>query len=288
MIRLRHVLHPIRSAKHLYQQVGTRTLRAQAERTLSGMQRGRQDTCWCGGRLDEFAQNPKYGQCKECQGYVNRFPPLPEDLGRLYSFGFYWNILQRHRGHPTIKERTEFDRSDGRLEYWLQVFERHAPARGTVLEVGCAHGVLLRELDRRGYKCIGVEVDKKTVSWTAEKTGLDIRRGVFPDMELPSCDVFLCFDVLEHSLDPVKFLRRATQILSPGGVAIIQSPIEYEKRNPPFAEMCEKTFDDSQHVFILSRKGIHLLAAMTGFEVVAEDSWRVGHEIAVLRKVITT
>jgi 2-polyprenyl-3-methyl-5-hydroxy-6-metoxy-1,4-benzoquinol methylase len=148
--------------------------------------------------------------------------------------------------------------------------------------------VLLRELGRRGYKCIGVEVDKKTARWTAEKTGLDIRCGVFPDMDLPSGDVFLCFDVLEHSLDPVKFLRRAAQILLAGRVAIIQSPIEYEKRSPLFAEMCAKTFDDSQHVFIFSRKGRHLLAAMTGFEVLAEDSWRVGHEIAVLREVNTT
>ena len=48
--------------------------------------------------------------------------------------------------------------------------------------------------------------------------------------------------------------------------------------------MHEKTFDDAQHLFVFSRKGIRLLAERVGLELLAERDWRVGHEIVILKK----
>ncbi len=285
VIRLRHFLHPVRSAKSLYSRVRAKSERLRAERALSRMRRGSRDSCWCGGSLIEFKSQPKYGICRECGCYVNRTPPLPEELSRLYSFDFYWHTLQKHRGHPEIEERTSYDKSDGRVEYWLSVLSTCDLPGKRVLEVGCAHGVLLRELAERGYQCAGIEVDPITAKWAAEKTGLPIHAGIFPGVRAPDCDLFLSLDVLEHSISPEGFLREAARLLSPHGIAIIQTPIDFQDRDPPFGDMFEKSFDDSQHLFVFSRKSIRMLAERVGLAFRSEYQLAPAQEIVVLEKL---
>ena len=284
VIKLRHLVHPIHSAKGLYERIRTRRLSARTAKTLSLIQRDRRDVCWCGGRLEEFKDKPSYGICQDCGCYVNRTPPLEEDLKRLYSFRFYWHTMQRFRGHAVIEERPSGDGSDGRVEYWLSVIEKYRIPGKRVLEVGCAHALLLEELSSRGFECVGVEVDQKTAEWAQKRTGIKILSGIFPGVKVPDCDLFLAFDVLEHSISPLAFLKEVHRILSTGGVAVIQSPIDFDGLNPPFGEMFEKAFDDIQHLFVFSRKSIRLLAERAGLEFLGEDQWRVHHEIAVLRK----
>lgn len=276
-------MHVFRS---LANRVDDRVNRLRAERAISNIRRGRRDTCWCGGSLHEFADQPSYGICNECGCYVNRTPPLPEELARLYSFNFYWHTLQRFRGHPEIEERTSYDRSDGRIEYWLSVLDTCAPPGKRVLEIGCAHGVLLTELSKRGFQCTGVEVDDATAKWTTEKTGLPIKAGLFPGVSVPECDLFLSFDVLEHSNSPESFLKEAARLLPQGGIAVIQTPIDLETLTPPFGQMFEKSFDDAQHLFVFTRHSIRLLAERAGLKLRSEHQWRPGHEIVVLEKVV--
>lgn len=283
-LRIRHFLHPVRSAKGLYGLGRKDFSKLRARQELSRLQRGRRDACWCGGRLDPFQARPSYGVCRACGGYVNQQPPLLEELRRLYSFRFYWHRLQDLKGHPEIESRSAVDRSDGRLDFWLSLVESAVLPGKRVVEIGCAHGVLLQELSDRGFSCVGVEVDSETASWTQKITGLPILAGMFPGVRVPECDLFLAFDVLEHSVSPEDFLLEAARLLPLGGMAIIQSPIEFRSLDPPFGAMYERTFDDAQHLFIFSRRGIELLAERTGFSVVAEHDWRVGHEIVVLRK----
>jgi SAM-dependent methyltransferase len=212
---------------------------------------------------------------------------LPEELKKLYSFDFYWHTLQKYRGHPSIEDRTETDQKDGRVEHWVSLVERYRPVGNRVLEVGCAHGVLLEELAKRGYSCVGTEVDEATAAWTREKTGLQILTGLFPGGEVPPCDIFLSFDVIEHSVSPEDFLREAAKVLSPEGIVILQTPIDLKQCDPPLGTMFEKSFDDTQHLFVFTRESISLLAERCGLKVAEVDPWRVGHEIVVLKKTST-
>jgi 2-polyprenyl-3-methyl-5-hydroxy-6-metoxy-1,4-benzoquinol methylase len=153
-----------------------------------------------------------------------------------------------------------------------------------VVEVGCGSGVLLVELRTRGYECIGVEPDEQTAEWGRESRGLDVRPGFFPDVDLPKCDLFLAFDVIEHALDPEAFMKEVAQLLNPGSVAIIQTPIDRYGYQPPFKNMFDAVFDDLEHLYIFTTQSIHRLEDTTGFITVAEDSWQLAHEVVVLRK----
>ena len=250
------------------------------------IRRDRRDHCWCGGALLPFEWHASYGVCADCGTYVNRHPPLPGELKRLYSFDLYWHARQQLKGHPTIEHRPENDRSDGRVDYWLKLIERYGPSAGRVVEIGCGSGVLLVELKARGYECIGVEPDEKTAEWAGQNMGLDVRPGFFPDVDLPKCNLFLAFDVIEHCPDPEGFMRDGAQLLNPGGVAIIQTPIDRYDDEPPFGERFKDAFDDIEHLHLFTNKAMQELAQRSGLQIVSkgERLW-LHHEVCVFGKL---
>jgi len=281
---LRQVLHPVRSVRSLYRKAVRRALRYLAGRQFRSIRRGQRDACWCGGSLLPFKWHESYGVCAECGCYVNRRPPLQEELTRIYAFDLYWHTRQRVKNHPTIEDRSANDLSDGRVDYWIDLIARCGPAEGRVVEVGCAHGVLLVELRARGYECVGVEPDERTAAWTARQTGLDIRSGFFPDVEVPECDLFLALDVIEHSLEPARFMKGAARCLKPDGIVVIQTPIGEDGNERPFDGMFDKVFDDLEHLHVFVERSLRLLAERSGLSVIGRESWRLAHEVTVLKK----
>ena len=96
-----------------------------------------------------------------------------------------------------------------------------------VLEVGCGEGNLGRLLRRRGHVVTGLEL----VPEAAARARNHLDRVVTADVELDglpfpdtSFDAVIFADVLEHLVDPWRVLRRAAQLLAPGGVVVASIP----------------------------------------------------------------
>ncbi len=284
MIRPRHFLHPVRSAKSLYRRVSLAVYRRLIERQFRNIRRGKLDRCWCGSELLPFQWHHSYGVCANCGTYVNRRPPV--HLERLYSSRLYWHLMQKYYGYLPIESRAELYKKDGRLDYWLSLIRRYGPQRGTVIEVGCAPGVLLAELQTLGYDCIGVEPDEKTRDWIQQHMNVEVRAGLFPDVDLPSCDLFLAFDVIEHSPSPDRFMQAVARLLNPGGIAIIQTPIERYGYEPPFGKAFESAFKEFEHLFLFTDRAMKILAERSGLEIVVSDErlW-LHHEVCIFRKL---
>lgn len=271
------------AARRKLGQRGARTLVA---RRLRALERETRAECWCGGTLQHSMLHRSYGVCEQCGAYVNSRPPVQTALAELYSLDFYWRRKQRADGMPRIEERPARDWADGRIERWLRLVEQHArPIGGSAIEIGCAHAAFLAALSVRGWRCTGVEIDPDVAAYAAAKTGLDIRAGTFPDIDLPQCDLFLAFDVLEHVYAPDRFMAAAARILTEGGTAIIQAPIVRGDEAIPFGDRFRDAFDGVEHLFVFTDPSIELLARRCNLEIVdaSEALWPIG-EIVVLRK----
>jgi glycosyltransferase involved in cell wall biosynthesis/SAM-dependent methyltransferase len=283
-VALRHFLHPLRSLNSLARKTNRRMSHARLQCQFRKLRRGRVDRCWCGGDLLEFRWHPSYGICARCGCYVNRRPLLTEELQRFYSFDVFWHSWYRMKGGSTIEDRAEVYRQDGRLAYWLRLIERYAPGLGRVIEIGCSPGVLLSELQRRGHECIGVEPDQHTAEWIQRQLNVDVRTGFFPDVKLPQADLLLAFDVLEHVPNPEDFVNGLARLLNPGGVAIIQAPIDRYGDQPPFKDHFD-VFDDTEHLHIFTERAVEELARRARLKILnCTERFRPIHEICILLK----
>lgn len=208
---------------------------------------------------------------------------------RYYSRGWYWGSNPLKNRLPGLKQRWETYVEDGRLEYWLSLITQYGPDEGRVVEIGCAPGILMHRLSEQGYDCVGVEVSPDVVDWVKRKTGLDIRCGLFQDVDTGDlgCELFLAMDVLEHASNPLTFVKQAAELLLPGGTAIFQTPIERCFSEEPFKN-APQFMADYDHRFIFTERSIRELSAISGLTLVdIGDGWAKGHEFFVLRKVKT-
>lgn len=108
----------------------------------------------------------------------------------------------------------------------LREIEGHRPAAGwgSILDVGCGDGLFFDRLARFG-EVWGVESDETLVP-AGSRHRARIHLGSFDSGFQPGrrFDLVLMLDVLEHLADPVAALRKAAELLVPGGRVLITVP----------------------------------------------------------------
>lgn len=96
---------------------------------------------------------------------------------------------------------------------------------GRLLDVGCGRGELAGAFVRRGWTAAGVDPSPDAVR-VARSLGIDAREGTLDDVawEPGSFDAVVLHHSLEHVPDPVTTLRRAGELLRPGGRLFVAVP----------------------------------------------------------------
>ena len=99
---------------------------------------------------------------------------------------------------------------------------------GSMLELGCGRGELLRGAADRGWTVRGVEMTEAYARIASETHGLEIERASIECAQSleKSYEVVLLAAVLEHLHDPAETLKRVRSALRPGGLVFIDVPNE--------------------------------------------------------------
>lgn len=92
------------------------------------------------------------------------------------------------------------------------------------LDIGCNRGLLLEAARRRGWQVTGIEIADEAAQRARTEFGLTIYPDLAAIEQEPPFDVITAWHVLEHTYDPVAFLRAAEARLAPGGVLAVQVP----------------------------------------------------------------
>jgi O-antigen/teichoic acid export membrane protein/SAM-dependent methyltransferase len=215
----------------------------------------RADRLWrVGDRLHGLPGRFSVARCPSCD-LVRQFPRItPAHIGRFYPPEY--DVHARTRPPITGRGRTLALRKrwlqwliDGRpgplaagYGRWLRdlparVFGLTTSARFNplavagqgrrLLDVGCASGDYLLEMQAHGWQVAGVELDPDAAARARER-GLQVATGPFPAAAAELADTFDAIairHVIEHLPDPAAALRHARERLAPGGVLLVTTPL---------------------------------------------------------------
>ncbi|MCU1231165.1 MAG: glycosyl transferase, family 2 [Acidobacteria bacterium] len=145
----------------------------------------------------------------------------------IFKYGLFDDASSEPSTYKTVRRRS------GLKRYNNWIWQRIAPFVGQrVLEVGAGSGAMTRFLYGRD---LIVATDRETPYVDRLRNAFRRRPGIFVercDLESDSSselahygfDTVVCLNVLEHTTDDVAALRRANQLLVPGGRVIVFVP----------------------------------------------------------------
>ena len=97
---------------------------------------------------------------------------------------------------------------------------------GRLLDVGCSIGQFAARARAAGFDASGLEMNAASAAFARGHYGLDVAEGTIHEApQAPgSLDVLTMFDVIEHVPDPLGDLRKAWDLLAPGGRIVLSTP----------------------------------------------------------------
>lgn len=159
--------------------------------------------------------------CGDCGTAFVADDPSTIDFAALYGEAYYTGgsdaVFADYVGQEAAR------RAHARRKLWLL---RHLPpawpARGRLLDVGCAAGFFLAEAQAH-YEVQGVELSAWSSAHARDRLGLRVATGTLQQAALPDAhfDIVTLWDVIEHVPDPVPLLAEAARVLRPGGRLVL-------------------------------------------------------------------
>lgn len=162
-----------------------------------------------------------YVRCERC-GLVFSAKLAGADLRAEYEGGAYEE--RPNKGTHLEDEFLDQRRSNARSR--MALVRRHAPSGGRLLDVGAASGAFVAEAVDWGFDALGLEPSPRFAAYAREVVGanvVDARLEDFGADQEPFAVVTL-WHVMEHLGDPLAALGRVRDLLTAGGVVVLEVP----------------------------------------------------------------
>jgi len=199
-------------------------------------------------------------RCTQC-GLIRTDPAPTEEALRGYYEAYAEHMAAAGRSIMSDAEalaRAQADISD------LERF--HAPGR--LLDIGCGGGHLLRAAAQRRWQVFGTETSEAAIAALRREFGAEHIWPADADVRhlAPDCNSFdavVLRHVLEHLREPGAMLRRARELLAPGGILFCEVPDVNALR----IRLRRRPLMGQLHLWHFGAGSLRALLAHCGFEV---------------------
>lgn len=203
--------------------------------------------------------------CPNC-GVVTVRPQLSiEEMEQYYPEDYISYPVPIEKETVILKR---LDRQFGVLKRRKKI-ERYAKKKhGKILDIGCATGVFLKEMQDHGWDAYGVEPSVYAARVAGDQLGLTVFNGYLNEAEFEEhfFDVITLWDVFEHLPDPVGTLRIIKRILKSDGSLVITMPNTDSWERKIFQQYWAG-WDVPRHSHIFSPKAIERLLNAHGMHI---------------------
>ena len=150
----------------------------------------------------------------------------------------------------------------------------HPEKPGTILDIGTADGLMLRNLKDTFPKttCVGIEYARDLMACCESKT-IHLIQGnalVLPIKD-DTFDVVVATAIIEHVSEPIQLIREAFRVLRKNGILIITTPHPFWEGIATYIGHLKK---EEHHELITLRKLISLFNT-AGFEIVNAEQFMI-------------
>lgn len=166
-------------------------------------------------------------QCRRCRLVFVHPMPTPEEKAEIEHLAYQGDLLPEvadffrncHRDFqddPVIESFRQGLRWMGRIR-----------TPGRLLDVGPGTGIFLYLAKKEfGWEPNGIDICTESAVKAREEFGIELEVGDFDTHPWPreSFDAVTMLDMLEHTTDPLASLKRAYELLRPGGVVYVVVP----------------------------------------------------------------
>lgn len=197
------------------------------------------------------------GRCTECGSLFVECMPSPSEMAALYSRENYYELP------PDSLRRIE--RENLRRLSTIRKYK----AGGSLLDIGCGHGLLLGMAAGMGYRVCGIEpspTNARLVEATGHEVFMDTLEAFAATHPGRQFDVLVCLDVIEHVTDPRAFLALARTLMAEEGVMVLSTP-NYSGLVARMLGPRDPYMTPPGHVVFFSENGLRRLAESAGLEV---------------------
>ncbi|MFH1664872.1 MAG: class I SAM-dependent methyltransferase [Candidatus Omnitrophota bacterium] len=217
-----------------------------------------------------------YSICSSCGMYYANLRLAEGELKNYYTQDAGYSKTS-YADVETYRYRAQ-EISSPKIDFVSELIK--APGRRW-LDIGSGIGDVVYNLRSRGFHARGLELSEESIRFSKEMFGVDLENKGISDVlkeEGPgSFDVVSYFGVLEHMADPLKQVGYASELLSPGGLLVLEVP-----NAGSFSVIGDSFFTDSVvrqmtpflHIMLFSQRSLTVLADKFGLK--AEGMWFIG------------
>lgn len=166
------------------------------------------------GKKDLRGEPLRLATCAGCGVTYQPAAPTAETLATWYDY--MGRVDEPERPPPVLEHRIH------------RILDRFEPYRrtGKLLDVGCGRGAITLVAADRGWAVSATEISSSCVARLRRLLGPRLHEGSLHDapFEVGTFDVVLMVEVLEHLDEPASYLRRARELLRPGGLLFVTTP----------------------------------------------------------------